>query len=76
MLNSHRSLSSSIKKPDMQTDIMNQIYKYRAIHPLKVAQPGKGKSSSKAGEKNPLKYSVNYFKLPKKGLSIQNIHLT
>lgn len=45
---------------------MNQIYKYSAIHPLKEAQPGKGKSSSKAGKKNPLKHSVNYFKLSKK----------
>lgn len=51
MLNSHRSPSSGVKEADVQTGIMNQIYKYSAIHPLKVAQPGKGKSSSKAGKK-------------------------
>lgn len=71
MLNSHRSLSSTIKKSDKQRDIKSQIYKYMwsPICPLKAAQPGKRKSSSKAGKKkkNLLKCSVNYFNPPKKG---------
>lgn len=71
MLNSHRSLSSTIKKSDKQRDIKSQIYKYSEVQFAHWRQHNQVKENQVAKQekkkKNLLKCSVNYFNPPKKG---------
>lgn len=61
MLNSHRSLSSTIKKSDKQRDIKSQIYKYSEVQFAHWRQHNQVKENQVAKQEKKKKKSSQVF---------------